>query len=211
MTLFFETVWHDLRSAARSLSSQPRYTTIVLLTLGLAVGGTVAIYSVFKAVLLADLPFANGSRLVTLAEVTPDAPNTPVIDYTFVQELGRRNPLIESAASYTDSLTGLVWSGESEVIRGLRVSFNFFDTLGVRMLYGRTFAREEDQPGRRREVDPQPCLVGAAIRGGPANRGAGRAIRRRGDAGSRGTACNLSPVDQRQLRAGARVLHSARP
>jgi hypothetical protein len=48
------------------------------------------------------VPFADGTRLVTLAEVTPDAPNARVIDYTFVQELGRRNH---------SSFGGRIWRG----------------------------------------------------------------------------------------------------
>jgi putative ABC transport system permease protein len=57
----------------------------------------------------------------------------------------------------------------------LRVSYDFFDTLGIRMQIGRGFLPEEDSPGRRHEVilshglwvrryGADPNIVGRAIR-----------------------------------------------
>ena len=42
--------------------------------------------------------------------------------------------------------------GEPELLSGLRVNYDFFDTLGIRMEIGRAFLPEEDRPGRRHEV-----------------------------------------------------------
>jgi hypothetical protein len=47
---------------------------------------------------------------------------------------------------------GVTGDGRAEVIRGLRGEYNFFDTLGVKMLLGRTFLPEEDRPDRESAV-----------------------------------------------------------
>src|SRR5206468_8385742 len=65
--------------------------------------------------------------------------------------------------------------GEPELINGLRVNYDFFDTLGVRMQIGRTFLPEEDRPDRwhvlilshglwLRRFGGDPDVMGRAIR-----------------------------------------------
>ena len=82
----------------------------------------------------------------------PETPDKPDIDYTVVEELARQSTLIESVASYHDGAGDLIESGEPEVIRSLHVSRNFFATLGVPLLLGRTFTRDEQRPGPSRAV-----------------------------------------------------------
>jgi putative ABC transport system permease protein len=51
---------------------------------------------------------------------------------------------VESLSIYGDAQLTLTEGGEAEVLRGTRVSREFFDTLGVAMLFGRGFAAGED-------------------------------------------------------------------
>ena len=64
---------------------------------------------------------------------------------------------------------------EPEQVAGVRVTASFFDVLGVRPALGRTFSRDEEQPGRDRVVvlshglwtrryGADPSVVGRAIR-----------------------------------------------
>ena len=61
-------ILHDLRIAARGLKRRPAFTAIAVLAMALGVGANVAIFSVFHAVLLRPLPFAEPERLVMLWE-----------------------------------------------------------------------------------------------------------------------------------------------
>src|SRR5215213_7986333 len=56
----------DLRYAVRSLSRARGFTLAVVLTLGLGIGATTAIFSVVRGVLLKPLPHRDGDRLVYL-------------------------------------------------------------------------------------------------------------------------------------------------
>jgi len=63
----------DLRYALRSLSRQPTFTAVTVLTLVLGIGANTAIFSVIKAVLLNNLPYRDPARLVVLSERNPMA------------------------------------------------------------------------------------------------------------------------------------------
>jgi len=115
----------------------------------LAIGANTAIFSVLKAVLLNPLPYRDAGRLVTLAITAPDMPGNQLVDAFTPADWRERSRSFESLSLYGDASAVLVQNGHAEIVRGLRVNSNFFDTLGVRMQLGRAFLPEEDRPDRR--------------------------------------------------------------
>src|SRR5205814_5871577 len=69
---FVETLWRDLRFAARVLSKNPGFTAIALLTLTLGIGINCAIFTVVNAVLLRPLPNLHSEPLVLIQRHFPD-------------------------------------------------------------------------------------------------------------------------------------------
>jgi hypothetical protein len=61
----------DLRASVRMLRAAPAFVLIVVLTLGLGIGATTAVFSVIEGQLLRPLPYADSARLVTIYNSYP--------------------------------------------------------------------------------------------------------------------------------------------
>src|SRR4051794_28457624 len=59
----------DLTFALRQLRRSPGFATVAVLTLGLGIGATTAIFSVVDGVLLRPLPYAQANGIVRLRQV----------------------------------------------------------------------------------------------------------------------------------------------
>jgi hypothetical protein len=82
-------IWRDHVLAARRLSKNLGFTTVVALTLGLAIGGNAAIYSVVSGVLLKPLPYPDPDQLVRVFAQHRrfgDVPLTPADFYAFRED-----------------------------------------------------------------------------------------------------------------------------
>jgi len=139
----------ELRVAARYLRKSPAYTSAAFLTLALGVGANTAVFSIVKTVLLDPLPYADVDHLISIAEAAPVTPNNPTIDYRTARDLRMRSRSFERLSAYRDGPGLLSEDGVSEMLRGLSVDYDFFDTLGVQMELGRNFLPSDQQAGRR--------------------------------------------------------------
>jgi putative ABC transport system permease protein len=134
----------DAKYAIRSLVRRPLFTTVILLTLALGIGCTVAIFSVANAVLFRPLPFRDPHKL---AFVWTRLPATNVarslVSGPDFQDYQRETTSFEGlagAAAIPGTLTG---DGPPERITNAYVTWNLFDLLGVRPALGRTHRRED--------------------------------------------------------------------
>src|SRR5205823_3917541 len=145
---FVETCWRDLRYGLRVLRKSPGFATIALLTLTLGLGINCAIFTVVNAVLLRPLPYPDPARLVLVQRHFPEGtfPATSATKFLFWREHVRG---FEAMAGYTFASSGvnLTGAGGPERLHSLRVSADFFRTLGVQPVLGRGFTAEEDRPG----------------------------------------------------------------
>ena len=141
----------DLRIAARLLRRSPGFTIVSILTLGLAIGATTAIFSVIEPVLLRPLPYSNASHLVFVWERGRDGTRDNV-GYATFRDVVNESKSIEYAAAIGSWQPTLSDHGTPERVDGDRISWQYFRTLGVRPELGRDFTAEEDAPGRNQVV-----------------------------------------------------------
>jgi putative ABC transport system permease protein len=137
--LLLSLLLRDLRHAWRLLRRQPAFAAVAILTLALGIGTTTAVFTIVNGVLLRPLPYRDPSRLVILfyghqGRVSPWLSPLDVRDY-----VGRSEAFAEASAVVptTVNMTGL---GEPERLQGARVSWNYFNLLGVPMALGRALA-----------------------------------------------------------------------
>src|SRR2546429_4340786 len=165
---------NDLRYALRTLAKSPGFTLVAVLTLALGIGPNTAIFSLVYGVLLKPLPYPESDRLVGLAETYQGNRSELDVTYDEFRFLEDHNPVLERVAVSTDVGFSVFTGDIAERVNGLRVSKDFFATLGVRPALGREFLAEEDQIGGAnvallsqgywmRRLGGDPGVVGRAI------------------------------------------------
>lgn len=171
----FESLKKDLSFAIRALLRSRGYTALVVLTLGLGIGANTAVFSLITGVLLRPLPYEDGDRLVLVRQSAPlaNAPNVGVSikEYETYREQARD---IQQLVEYHQMNFDLQRRGDPDRVLTGVVSHDFFRTLGVRALHGRTFTAEDDAPGAaavlvlghtywRTRFGGDPSIVGAVF------------------------------------------------
>jgi putative ABC transport system permease protein len=148
-----ETLWQDLRYAARSLRRQPGFTAVAVLTLALGIGLNTAIYTLVDATMLRSLPFREPGRLMRISQVIPAMPGSPMANnivedmvwsYPRYEVFRKLQQSFEDLAVYRPTTFNLTNTDRPEHLRGELVSASYFSLLGIRAKVGRTFLPDED-------------------------------------------------------------------
>ena len=144
----------QIRHALRSLARTPVFTLLAVLTLGLGIGGTTAVFSVVNGVLLRPLAYPDADRIVVISEANART-RTMGVSYPNFQDWNAGAQSFEAMFAWGGG-RATVLGGLEPVVTGVyQVTGGFFDTLGVRPMYGRTFADDE-----RREHGAAAVVVG---------------------------------------------------
>ena len=163
----------DLTFAMRQCRSRPGFTLAAVLTLGLGIGATTAIFSVVHAVVLKPYAYADPDRvLVTFSLWNGNRGSWSVGNFDYFRQ---RLTTVDEFAAGAGASFNLADDGEPERVFGRRVTANFFPLFGIPPAFGRTFTSDEDQPGRttvvvlsdrvwRRRFNADPSIVGRKIR-----------------------------------------------
>jgi putative ABC transport system permease protein len=140
----------DLRHAWRGLWRTPGFTFAAVLTLGLGIGATTAIFTVVNGVLLRPLPYQDSGRLANIwVDLGQGAQSLPAVSPADFRDYQRRSRSFAgfaagtgaSAVNLRGNLTG---QGAAERVALSPVSANFFPLLGVTPELGRNFTAEEE-------------------------------------------------------------------
>src|SRR5580765_4779646 len=141
-----ETLLQDLRYGLRMLAKSPGFTAIAVLTLALGIGANTALFSVVNGVLLIPLAYPQSGQLVALYGKTPGFDQAS-INYPNFLDWQRDTQTFSSMAIYRNQDYNFTGTGEAERLSGYMTSADFFSTLGVRPILGRTFRTDDDVVG----------------------------------------------------------------
>ncbi len=142
-------LWQDVRYSIRMLRKSPGFLAVALAALALGIGANTAIFSVINAVLLRPLPYEDAGRLVEVRETDRKGSQFNVSYPNFRDHQREAAAFEEMAASchLPGTITGI---GSAERIGISYVSGNFFKTLRVRPVIGRSFTAADDTPAAPR-------------------------------------------------------------
>jgi len=147
---------NDLRFGIRMLTKNPAFTAVAVLSLALGIGANTAIFQLLNAVRLKNLPVRNSQELAQVrmraSDVELTRGNKGAMRYAPVT-----NPLWEQIRDRQEAFSGIAaWGlagfnlsqgGEVRPARGLWVSGDFFNVLGINPEVGRVFDKADDVRG----------------------------------------------------------------
>lgn len=145
---FLETLVQDIRFALRVLRKSPGFTTVAVLTLALGIGANTGIFTMLRQVLLQSLPVPHPEELVLLyspgphrGHVSSDESGTDgaeAFSYPMYLNLRDRNQVFSGLAAINVDAVSLSFRGSTERAQANVVTGNYFETLSVNALIGRT-------------------------------------------------------------------------
>jgi putative ABC transport system permease protein len=154
--LSVQDVMQDVKIGVRSLLRVPLLTATIILTVGVGMGATAAIFSAIDAAILRPLPYANADRLVRIYTDSPPFKfRLSAADYLAFTEQQTR---FERHATFTDRSVSFSNGEVAELLRTRVVSWGFFSVLGINPLLGRDFNESDGRPG-----SPQVALASHAF------------------------------------------------
>jgi putative ABC transport system permease protein len=141
----------DVRYALRMLRKSPGYTSIAMLTLAIGIGANTAIFSFVDGMLLKPLPYPDSDRIMRVMEKPPQGERNAISTLNFL-DWQRDNTVFDFLAAQTGGGATLTGVSEPVLLRGARVSADYFRIFSMESALGRTFAPGEDQLGKHRVV-----------------------------------------------------------
>ncbi len=165
----------DLRYALRQWRKSPGFTLTALFTLALCLGANLTIFAVINSILLRPLPFPNADRLVNIYNTYPKAgvenDGSSITNY---YERRGNIPAFESLSLYMERAETVGDPGSMQQEEIVRISPDFFTTLGVSPSIGRNFTEEESDEQKnviiltdafwRQNFDSDPNILGRDTR-----------------------------------------------
>ena len=165
----------DFRFALRTLTKNPGFTIVAVLTLALGIGANTAIFSVVNGVLLRPLPYPDPSRIVQVWPTSESEGRSAMAPADFLDFQRDNHTFLKLAGYRDDALTIAATNGGApERVQGALVTADYFDVFGTPAALGRTFGQADSGTAERlvvlshtvwlRQLASDPQIVGRPIR-----------------------------------------------
>src|SRR5271170_1406625 len=144
---FFAVLFQDLAFGVRQLSKSPGFAAVVIGSLALGIGASVAVFSVVRAVLLDPYPYKDANRMVhvELRQKNSERNNLLYVTSTEFHDL-QKLPSVDDVFLMDDRSQALTGDALPVSVTAGYYSSNLFTYMGVPPLMGREFT-PSDAPG----------------------------------------------------------------
>ena len=164
-------LWRDFQFGFRRLHARPLLAVVAVAVLAIGIGANTAIFALLDALLLRPLPGPDPHRLAVVftgdfSSGRPGANSYP--DFLDIRE--STGDVFEHITAASLTPIGVRIGGEARVMSAQVVEPNYFDTMGLRPVHGRTFEAVEASPVAvisngvwLSEFGADPSVLGRAI------------------------------------------------
>jgi putative ABC transport system permease protein len=148
-----KSVIQDIRYGLRQMRHNPAFTWTAVITLGLGIGATTAIFSAVYALLIRPLPYPGSSRLMELSAAWPKENGGPLVSPDFVAAQSSLKSFSSVAGYVFNQFHGysgdqnLTGTGNPIRVKVVGITANFLPVLHVTPAEGRNFLSSEDHEG----------------------------------------------------------------
>jgi predicted permease len=145
---FIASVIYDSKLALRAIRQRPGFSLMVIGMLTLGIAGNAAIFSIVNGLFLKPLPFSHSERLVDLNETAPQW-NLHYVGVSVHDAYiwNHENKSFEGMAFFQRRNFNLSSGGAAQRVRGVNVTRDLMNVLGLKPVLGRNFTTQEDKPG----------------------------------------------------------------
>lgn len=149
----------DTRYGLRMLAKSPAFALVAVLTLALGIGANAAIFQLIDAVRLRTLPVKDPNTIaivhLNMNHWGQGNFNGPYSQFTYPlwEQFRQRQEAFSSIAVWGGQSFNLATGGEVDNARGIWVSGDFFNVLGVQPFLGHLISASDDQKGCAGAVD----------------------------------------------------------
>jgi len=136
-------ILRDLRYGLRTLTRNPGFTAVAVLTIGIGIGASTTIFSWMRSMLLNPLPGATqAERIVAIENMAPDGEplTTSYLDF---RDFRDNLKLVNLVTARLGNVFSAGDAPRTTQVWGEMVSGNFFDMLGIQPEAGRFFSNAE--------------------------------------------------------------------
>ncbi len=144
---WIETLWQDIRYAARTLLNSPGFTIVAVVALGLGIGANTTVYTVVSSALAFSMGVDHIERLVSITATDASRRDPFSQSYRGYLDLRAEAKSIQALAAYRMVPVNVSdRSGAPERYSCVQMSANGFAVAGTKPILGRDFTSDDDQP-----------------------------------------------------------------
>jgi hypothetical protein len=137
---FIETAIQDLRLTLRMLRKSPGFSIAAVLTLALAIGANIVVFSIMNAFIIRPLNVPHADSLYGLWRLQENLSES----YPDYVDLRDRNRSFDALAAYNITAAGLATGDNPTRAWMYETSGNYFEVLGLRPYLGRFFLASDE-------------------------------------------------------------------
>ena len=137
----------DLRFGCRILTRSPGVSLTATILIALVIGGNTTVFSIAHGVLAKPSPGVHAPRLATVSWVAENGDIETHVSYQVYAHFLDHSTAFQPIAAFDFARVTMTLDSGSYALRVGIVSPNYFDTLGVRLVKGRSFLADEAKAG----------------------------------------------------------------